>query len=265
MPQSSNDFTMILDNFPGLGTLWWVQVFDIIDEGKKQEIAGFLEKEIAEFDDKYSRFKPKTSLLFKQEMDNTDLVEMLEFGDRARKISFGVFDLRISNLLTNAGYGKEKTMSNLDLGGIGKGFLIDKLRAGLQEKFQLTDFIINGGGDIFVQTNQENGREIILENPFEPGISMGSIWLKNQAICCSSNQKRIWKQKNQTHSHILNLFSPYPSKILSPRASIVIANSATEADVLATILCLDYSAKTIWIESMLSPSLVSVMVPPDNL
>jgi ApbE family len=256
---------LLLDKYQGLGTLWWVQVFDEIEEETRNEIADFLKKMIVNFDDKHSRFKPKTSLLFKKEINDSDLLEMLAIGERAKKNSLGLFDLKTSNLLVNSGYGSEKTNSNIDLGGVGKGFLIDKIRHILLKKFMLTDFIINGGGDIFVQTEKENGREIILENPFEPGISMGSISLKNQALCASSNQKRIWKINEISHSHILNLKQPQPSKISSPRASFVIANSATEADILATILCLDYSAGTIWIESMLNPSLVSIMVPPDNL
>lgn len=123
---------------------------------------------------------------------------------------------------------------NWDLGGCGKGFLIDKLGAILEYKFGIKNFLINGGGDILVRGNLP--QEIILEDPFNPGYELTKITLQNSALGASSTQKRNWKDVNsgQIFSHILD---PKKMQSVANVASFVIAKNALEADVLATLVC----------------------------
>jgi|688.fasta_scaffold252812_2 thiamine biosynthesis lipoprotein len=124
---------------------------------------------------------------------------------------------------------------NWDLGGYGKGFLIDKIGAILESEFGLKNFLINGGGDILVRGNLP--QEIILEDPFNPGYELTKITLQNSALGASSTQKRTWKDTNssQIFSHILN---PKKMQTVANVASFVIAKNALEADVLATLACM---------------------------
>jgi thiamine biosynthesis lipoprotein len=124
---------------------------------------------------------------------------------------------------------------NWDLGGYGKGFLIDKIGAILESEFGLKNFLINGGGDILVRGNLP--QEIILEDPFNPGYELTKITLQSSALAASSTQKRNWKDKNsnQTFSHILD---PKKMQTVANTASFVIAKNALEADVLATLVCM---------------------------
>jgi thiamine biosynthesis lipoprotein len=124
---------------------------------------------------------------------------------------------------------------NWDLGGYGKGFLIDKIGAILESEFGLKNFLINGGGDILVRGNLP--QEIILEDPFNPSYELTKITLQNSALGASSTQKRTWKDTNssQIFSHILN---PKKMQTVANVASFVIAKNALEADVLATLACM---------------------------
>ena len=83
----------------------------------------------------------------------------------------------------------------IDLGGLGKGWLVDKL-VEFFRLHSLKNFTINGGGDIF-----STGGQFYLENPFDTTESIGTIELNNSAIACSSSNKRRFENDNH---HLIN-------------------------------------------------------------
>lgn len=268
MIESKNIF--ILENFEALGTLWQIEIFDEnfkhVSEDKKIQIKNYLEKYIKDFETKYSRFLPDSILnkynrgefdnyLKDKDVNNTDILfdpelelsfidffEMIKIGEKYNYITQGAFNIYIKDKLENKGYGKaadkigeEKSENkNIDLGGIGKGYLIDKIAEILQEKFSIKYFLINGGGDIYATSDNEKEIEIFLENPVEAGKFIGSVFIKNESFCCSSSFKRSWKNETGDHNHFVN--TQREENILA--ASYVIYKNATECDILATCFCL---------------------------
>lgn len=263
------NFKYILNNHSALGTYFWVEVFEDLPNEILNEIKEYLEKEIFIFESLYSRFK-KDSLITKLndqrflENPPKDLLDMICISSDIAQITNNTFNLCLGTVLESSGYDRELSFEerdgfievlpmsqvikifdnqifltnnhNLDLGGIGKGFLIDKLAKILIDKFHLRYFLINGGGDIYVTSNNENPVEINLQNPLNEDEFIGSIFLKNQSICGSSPHKRKWigNKTQKEYSHIVD-----PKNQNRFNSSFVSGNSTAICDSLATVLCID--------------------------
>jgi len=134
----------------------------------------------------------------------------------------------------------------LDFGAAGKGQLVDLISKTLDHhSAKPSTSIVNGSGDILHQ-----GASVItvgLENPYNAKSVIGTVKIRNQALCGSAPNRRTWQVPNENHisseqttstkyHHILN-----PETLQSPThiaATWVIARTALEADGLATGLFL---------------------------
>lgn len=259
----------ILNNHPALGSYFWIEVFEDLPNEIIQEIREYIEKEIFIFESLYSRFKRDslvTKLNSERFLDNppSDLISMINFSQEIANLTNNTFNICLGSHLDNSGYDsmlsfEEKLSepeiipmneaikifenqiflvgnSKVDLGGIGKGFLVDKISKILKNKFHIKYFLINGGGDIFVTSNNENPVEISLQNPVNADEFIGSIFLMNQSICGSSPHKRKWYGSitQKEYTHIID-----PSNKNKLNSSFVSGSSAVLCDSLATVLCID--------------------------
>lgn len=122
---------------------------------------------------------------------------------------------------------------NFDFGGIGKGYLIDKIFK-ILKKHMIKTFLINGSGDIKFYDYLNRSIYIGLNDPTLPGSYVGYTSLQSgYSICGSATDKRRWGK----FVHIVNAKNnTFPNKIL---ASFVISKSAIIADFLATSLFFD--------------------------
>jgi thiamine biosynthesis lipoprotein len=124
-----------------------------------------------------------------------------------------------------------KRKSELDLGGIAKGYIIDEVYAFLKKK-NITSFLVEAAGDIRVFGSPENadfwnvGVSATNSNSYIVALKSG------QAIATSGKTYRFRIIEGKKYSHIIN------PKTLTPVShnftSSVIANSAVEADYLAS-------------------------------
>lgn len=65
----------------------------------------------------------------------------------------------------------------IDLGGLGKGWMIDHI-AGIMREHGHEYFLVNGGGDLYVNASQPV--EFALEHPTEDGMGIGSTRIKSR-------------------------------------------------------------------------------------
>lgn len=238
-----------------LGTRWWITVPKM-----KEDAASKLREVITIFEDDYSRFKSDSfigKLNAKKHLDMPpeELVNMLTYALDVYIQTNGVFNISIGSELEKSGYGieidknskiskdltqdinveKDKiTISNyvrLDLGGFGKGWLIEKLSVFLQNE-GYDNFFINGGGDI---TTRGDAQEILIENPSDSAEYIGTVNLENNSLASSSNLKRRWEASGKTHSHIKHPKGKVNEDVLSVH---VLAPSILFADTFATIFLL---------------------------
>jgi thiamine biosynthesis lipoprotein len=119
----------------------------------------------------------------------------------------------------------------IDLGGIGKGYLIDKLADILLNKFALPYFLINGGGDMYMTSNQGEEIEVFLEHPTDVGSYLNTIKIKNGAFCSSSSFKRSWIHNGKPVNHFIAEKEVWA-------ASFVLGPTTTMADMYATVFCI---------------------------
>ncbi len=252
----------LLNSFQALGTLWNIECF--FDNTQTIEYTTALQKEIEEqiqaFESTYSRFCDDSALTALNTTgtvkNDSDLVDMIFLGEKMNSDTGGVFDIFIKEQLEEKGYGSKggtekiryikkdlpnrfyveqnsiflNSQKQVDLGGIGKGYLIDKLAKYLRDS-GVTDFIINGGGDIFVSTDKVDPMVIYLQHPTEKETSIGELVLSNQSMCASSSFQRVWEYDGKIQNHFVS-----DKEVVA--AAYVVAKDTTIADMLATVFCI---------------------------
>ncbi|MDD3144827.1 MAG: FAD:protein FMN transferase [Candidatus Gracilibacteria bacterium] len=202
------------------------------------------------FENKYSRFI-KGNYLYKLNKEKSsqidgELFSILELCKKVSELTSGYFDITILPFLENAGYGIEnkiidenigyknieindnyiflKNGVSIDLGSVGKGYIIDKIYNILDKSFD--EFIINFGGDIRVK-----GKHIIyLEDPFDDKKIIGEIELENCSIAGSSPNKR---KLNKGH-HLIN---PKNKESQNDKIALFVTHKlASFSDIFSTAL-----------------------------
>lgn len=120
----------------------------------------------------------------------------------------------------------------LDLGGIGKGYALDRAAALLRER-RVPRALLNFGGEILALTNQE-AWHVTVADPADRLRPVVRMALSNGAISTSSQVERGIETDRGFVGHIFDarLLGPSPT-----RASVsVVTRSATRADALSTAL-----------------------------
>lgn len=94
----------------------------------------------------------------------------------------------------------------IDFGGIGKGYMVNKLSEFLQNKYK--DYCIDLGGDMFLggEDRQNNYPywAIEIENPLSVDLEMPTLILRDMAVATSGVNRRNWRRGNITRNHIIN-------------------------------------------------------------
>lgn len=240
-----------------------------------QLIADICYQETYRIEQKYSRYKGNNII---HKINNNDghaipidneTFQLIQYADTCYQLSNGLFDIssgalrylwkfdgktqppsnqKIQKYLKKIGWNKVKWNEGLiqlppgmeiDLGGIGKEYAVDRC-ASLVAKKTLTSFAINYGGDIFVNNIRNNGQcwTIGIEKPdINTKSAIQNIQLKNGGIATSGNTKRFILFKNKRYGHILN---PKTGKPINgaPLSVTVIAENCTQAGILATLAML---------------------------
>lgn len=194
-----------------------------------------------------------------------ELVEIIQLSKEYNKITNGAFDITIDPILTlwSSGLWKESqdiqkqklqealklvgsdkividgnnikfTQSGMSvtLGGIAKGYIVDKVLEVLKSK-GINNALVNAGGDIATLGAKPDGKlwDISLENPDNTSEKIIEFALAGKAIATSGNYYRYFDPKKEV-AHIIDPRTGYTAnKCIS---STIIADNATIADILAT-------------------------------
>ncbi|MCT9137617.1 FAD:protein FMN transferase [Streptomyces violarus] len=116
----------------------------------------------------------------------------------------------------------------IDVGAVGKGYLVDLLSAMLQDTGH-TRFVVDGSGDL--RHAGEQTIRVGLEHPFDPQRVIGVAGLRNQALCASGISRRAW---GDGLHHVLDARTGVP--VGGVVATWAVADEAALADGLATAL-----------------------------
>jgi len=113
----------------------------------------------------------------------------------------------------------------LDPGGIGKGFAVDKMAEILRHHRLHSALISAGGSTIYALGAPPNqpGWKVTIKDPRRPSQPADSVRLRNEAISSSGNSEKFFWADGQIWGHIMDPRTGYPAKgtlavsVIAPR------------------------------------------------
>ncbi len=129
----------------------------------------------------------------------------------------------------------ERSGMELDLGGIAKGYAVDRVVTLLSEQHIGSAFVSAGGSTLYGLGAPPGslGWEVKLRDPLDPHNSKKSaatVVLKNQCLSVSGNYEKFFKVRGVTYSHIMDPRTGRPVENMLSVA--VVTNSGTDGDAL---------------------------------
>lgn len=242
--------------FEAIGTQWLIETQAPLPEAVRSRTMAMIEA----YDKTYSRFRsdslvsaiasqagvytfpddaPKLFALYEQLYELTDgkmtplvgrLLEELgydaDYSLKRRSVVQAV--PRLETVLTRSARTITTTRPLvIDIGAAGKGYLVDKIAAILDESE--STYTIDASGDMRISGNKIE--RIGLEDPRNPERVIGVVELKNNSMCGSATQRRAW---GDGLHHIVDPDTRQSTTGIL--ASWVITKEAVVADGLATAL-----------------------------
>ena len=124
----------------------------------------------------------------------------------------------------------------INLGAIGKGYALDRVKGLLLNKFGISTFMIHGGKSSIVcgssPQNQPKGWPIAINHPWQQNKRIATVFLENRALGISAATYNNFESNGFRYGHILNPKTGYPAKGVA--TCVVAAADATSADALST-------------------------------
>lgn len=144
----------------------------------------------------------------------------------------------IKNTLSYIGYknivvekdGIRLLRGKLDLGGIAKGYAVDRATY-ILKKHRIKKALIDAGGNIYGFGKTWN---IGIQDPRNKANLIGYLKIKDKGVASSGDYERFYIIDGKRYSHIMDPRTGYPKQ--GVMATTIIANDATTADGLSTVL-----------------------------
>ncbi|GAA59111.1 thiamine biosynthesis lipoprotein [Pseudoalteromonas sp. BSi20652] len=246
-------------------------LLDSTDTHLAKQLGNLVANEVWRIEQKYSRYNPNsvcTAINNSQgravSIDN-ETFALLSFAQQCFNLSQGLFDIssgilrqvwhfdgsdtlptrsQINALLPKIGFDKvlfnESTITlpaamELDFGGIGKEYAVDKCIQLLKQRSNVPA-LVNLGGDLAVtgERNDAQPWQVGIEHPgFEQQKTM-VVSLRSGALATSGDAKRYLLNNGVRYSHILDPKTGW-SVIDAPRSITVAAPQCIQAGMLATL------------------------------
>ena len=123
----------------------------------------------------------------------------------------------------------------IDLGGIAKGYAVDRA-AEVMKKFWMKDFFINAGGDLYVSGMKTDDQEwsVGIKAPRNESKIFARMNVKNMAVGTSGDYERYVIIDGKRYHHIFNTKTGYP--VMISQSATALANTTEEAVVLSKIV-----------------------------
>lgn len=128
--------------------------------------------------------------------------------------------------------GLERKGMAINLGGVAKGYIVDKAAFAMR-KAGVTRGIIHAGGDMTV-FQKEKGKPFIIgiKDPREEEKLLGEAYVYNGAVATSGDYERFFMKDGVRYHHILDPKTGFPAR--GTRGVTLIARDPTVADALST-------------------------------
>lgn len=247
-------------SFQALGTEWSVS---LDGAAFPPEHAWLVRVWLEDFERRFSRFVAYSEVnAFRSAPPgryvlSDEFLELLERATLLRSLTDDKYNPAVGSLLEQAGYGlpssathpigKQTTLAHwslegkelvtagaiaFDLGGMGKGYAIDRV-ADILWSLGYRHFLVEGGGDMF-GTDKADGESwtIALEYPGQPELAAGTVALRYQGIAVSDRFRR----RSGAWHHIVDPVTE--QSVMRVDGCAAVAASAWDADCMTSSLFL---------------------------
>ena len=252
--------------FTALGTINNIILyFDDIDTIKANNILDLIEEYINDLDNKLSIFKSTSEISLINNNNNkyikvsNDTFTIIKLAKEYSKITYNTFDIttkplkdiwlnktiptnrEIKNILKLINY-KDIILNNkdmsiklrhkgqaIDLGGIAKGYIIDKIKDILINN-NFNNALINLGGTV---SSIGEYRSIGIRNPFNKNNYFATINSIDEDIVTSGSYEQYYKVNNKVYHHIIDPKTGYPADTDLISVTLI-GNNGSILDALAT-------------------------------
>lgn len=253
-------------------TVCRISIYDM-DEKKAKSLIEDAFKLCAGYDDLFSKTKKDSEIYRinhasgKSVSCSKDTVKCIALGLRYGRLSAGKFDItigtvsdlwnfhhnkstlppknKIDEALKRVGYRQVRIDKDsvtaikggeIDLGGIGKGYVADKILEYLSGK-GVKSAVIDLGGNIEVLGDKEGKPfDIGIEKPYsDMSEIIGSVEAKDMSLVTSGVYERYFEYKGKKYHHILDPATGYPAETDVVGVTILAkSGKSAESDALAT-------------------------------
>ena len=175
-----------------------------------------------------------------------ETVEVIRKGLDYSKMSDGAFDITIGRVTDLWDFHAENPdvhpETHLDLGGIAKGFIADKVGEKLEE-CGVTSAVISLGGNIVCIGKKPDGKEgrpfrVGIEKPYsEQSEIVGAVDCEDETVVTSGVYQRYFERDGVRYHHILDPATGYPAR--SDVVGVTLRapkGRSADCDAMATIL-----------------------------
>ncbi|HYP09299.1 MAG TPA: FAD:protein FMN transferase [Bryobacteraceae bacterium] len=102
----------------------------------------------------------------------------------------------------------------IDPGGIGKGYAVDRMVAILRENGIVSGLITAGSSSIYgigVPPSEPKGWRVVIKHPKDPTQSVQELFLKDTSMSTSGNYEKFFRAGRKIYSHIMDPRTGYPA------------------------------------------------------
>jgi thiamine biosynthesis lipoprotein len=102
---------------------------------------------------------------------------------------------------------------DLDPGGIGKGYAVDRMVEVLKENGIASALVSGGGSSIYAlgSPNSDKGWEVKIRDPRNPRKTLEDLYLKDQSMSTSGSSEKFFMADGKVYSHIMDPRTGYPA------------------------------------------------------
>lgn len=249
-------------------------LFDLDDGAQARWLADLAAEETLRIESKYSRYRADNVIHRLNTAAGTpvtvdpETADLLDFAARCHRLSAGLFDVTtgilrrlwtfdggdrvptrkaVKALLPLVGWEKigwENPVvtvppgMEIDLGGIGKEYAVDRVAALLAERCG-QGILVSFGGDLRVVGKRPDERpwDVGVELPGRSAVAALSLQLTRGALATSGDTHRFLLKDGVRYPHILNPRTGWPV-LHAPRSVTVLGDCCTEAGLLCTLAML---------------------------
>ena len=109
----------------------------------------------------------------------------------------------------------ERPGVELDPGGIGKGYAVDRMVDVLRRMGVQAALVSAGGSSIYAlraPPDQPRGWRVTIRAPEDPRTSAADVWLKDTSLSTSGSYEKFFRAGGQRYAHIMDPRTGYPAR-----------------------------------------------------